>query len=347
MHLNKLVYFLTFTILCFWPCYQGNCQNRGDIRVMFYNTENFFDTKKDTINNDGDYTPEGKYHWTNEKYKHKLANTFKVIAGIGEWQTPEIIGLSEVENRQVLEDLLHDTPLSKYSYNIVHFDSPDPRGIDVALLYRSDKARVLAKEPIYIRFPEEPQRKTRNILFTQLLTNGDTLNIFVNHWPSRRGGELESEKYRICVASILQNKVDSLLINQPRAKIIIMGDFNDDPDNSSVAETLRAQVPFHRQIVNDHLYNLTETPSGLKKGTYCYKGQWQTFDQMIVSGNLLNSQHGLFIKNVGFHVYNAEFLLQADEKYAGMKPLPTYAGLKYMGGFSDHLPVYLDLFFKN
>jgi predicted extracellular nuclease len=141
--------------------------------------------------------------------------------------------------------------------------------------------------------------------------------------------------------------VDSLLANQPNAKIIIMGDFNDDPDNSSIAETLRAQVPIHHKIMKDQLYNLTETPDGIRKGTYCYKGQWQTFDQMIVSGNLLTSNNGLTSKINSFHVYNAEFLLQADERYAGSKPLPTYAGLKYMGGFSDHLPVYLDLFFKN
>ena len=197
-------------------CLCVNCavtaQTRGDVRVMFYNTENLFDTEKDSVNNDGDYTPEGKFHWTKEKYEHKLTSIYKSIAAVGGWQPPEIIGLSEIENQHVLEDLLGHTPLSKFQYGIVHYDSPDPRGIDVALLYRSDKARLLFSKPIYIQFPGEPRKKTRDILFAQLLVAGfDTLNVYVNHRPSRRGGEIESEKYRVCVASILRNNVDSVL----------------------------------------------------------------------------------------------------------------------------------------
>jgi predicted extracellular nuclease len=346
MLLQKLNYI--FVIITLLSNCGASAQNRGDVRVMFYNTENFFDTEKDSINNDGDYTPEGKYHWTPEKYGHKLTNIYKVMAGVGGWQPPEIIGLSEIENRHVLEDLIHKTPFSKFKYEIVHYDSPDPRGIDVALLYRADKARLMSSKPIYIQFPGETQRKTRNILFVKLLMANDTLNIFVNHWPSRRGGEIESEKYRICVASILRNSVDSVLNSNAKTKIIIMGDMNDDPDNTSIAETLRAEKPSQHKIINDQLYNLTSTSDlSLKKGTYCFLGNWQTFDQIIVSGNLLNSKHGLITKTTCYHVYNAEFLLQADERYAVMKPLPTYAGLKYLGGFSDHLPVYLDLYLKN
>lgn len=346
--MKRLHYFIII-ILCFWSRSEVGAQTRGDVRLMFYNTENFFDTEKDSINNDGDYTPDGKYHWTPEKYRHKLTNIYKVIASVGGWQPPEIIGLSEIENRHVLEDLLQKTPLSKFQYEIVHFDSPDLRGIDVALLVRSDKARLLSGKPIYIQFPGEPQRKTRNILLAKLLIAGmDTLNVFVNHWPSRRGGEIESEKYRICVASILRNSVDSVLANNPKSKIIIMGDFNDDTDNTSILETLRAGKPSQHRFINDQLYNLTSTSDlSLKKGTYCYMGNWQTFDQIIVSGNLLAAKHGIITKPDSYHVFSAEFLLQTDERYAVMKPFPTYAGLKYLGGFSDHLPVYLDLFIKN
>jgi predicted extracellular nuclease len=308
---------------------------------MFYNTENFFDTEDDTTTNDNDFTPEGKLHWTPDKYRHKLTNIYKVIAGIGGWQPPEIIGLSEIENRKVLNDLLYETPLSKYQYNIVHYDSPDLRGIDVALLFRTDKCHLLSQEAIYIPF------RTRNILLAKLLiTNTDTLCVFVNHWPSRRGGEIESEDLRIQVATILRHKVDSILDSNAETKIVVMGDFNDEPNNTSIAQTLQAQ-PTYNEISNGQLYNLSASLSESSKiGTYNYKGQWQIFDQMIVSGSLLAPKHGLVTDVTNVHIYNTEFLLQTDDRYAGTKPIPTYSGLKYIGGFSDHLPVYLDLYLK-
>jgi predicted extracellular nuclease len=340
--MKKIFFVIAFPALCYWGCNKADSQIRADVRIMFYNTENFFDTEDDTTTNDNDFTPDGRLHWTPDKYTQKLTNIYKVIAGIGGWQPPEIIGFSEVENRKVLNDLLFETPLSKYQYNIVHYDSPDLRGIDVALLFRSDKCRLLSQEAIYIPF------RTRNILLAKLLVaNTDTLCVFVNHWPSRKGGEIESEDSRIQVASILRHKVDSLLNDNPEAKIVIMGDFNDEPNNASIVQTLKAQTSYN-DITNSQLYNLSAKLAETSKiGTYNYMGQWQIYDQMIVSGSLLTPKHGLVTNVTDIHIYNAEFLLQTDDRYVGIKPIPTYSGIKYIGGFSDHLPVFLDLFLKN
>ncbi|MDP4209327.1 MAG: hypothetical protein Q8928_10995 [Bacteroidota bacterium] len=325
-------------------------QSRGDVRIMFYNTENLFDAEDDPQTQDDDFTPNGKQHWTKDKYNHKLFNIFKTIVGVGEWTPPEIIGLCEVENRRVLIDLLHRTPLDKYQYGIAHFESPDPRGIDVALLYRTDKFKLLSQQPLHISFKNSPNRKTRDILMVKLKFPGecgDTLFLFVNHWPSRRGGEIESEDSRVEVAQLLKHKTDSLLRKKASAKIIIMGDFNDEPDNSSLTQYLQAQTSFSRIVVSE-LYNLTAgSVSSQTPGTHKFSGQWSTFDQLIVSGGLLLSSGCLSAKASGAHIYNGDFLFQPDARNLGKKLFPTFSGPQYLGGFSDHLPVYLDVLLQN
>ncbi len=337
------IFFILFCSLVFTV----DAQNRGDIRIMTYNTENLFDTEDDPLTSDDDFTPMGRLHWTNEKYHHKLLNIYKVIAGVGSWQPPEIIGLVEIENRQVLNDLLSSTPLSKFKYGIVHYESPDPRGIDVALLIRSDKLKLLHQEPIYINFIGKPERKTRNILFAKLLYNNlDTLCVFVNHWPSRRGGEIETEDLRFEVANILRQKVELVFKTNPAAKIIIIGDFNDEPSDQSITTYLKAQ-PVTNHIFSNQLYNLSYNLLKTSKiGTHYFRGHWSVLDQVIVSGGLLKSKHGLYTKLEDIHIFAADFIVQPDKKNLGIKPLPTYSGPKYIGGYSDHLPVYLDLFFK-
>lgn len=324
-----------------------NAQTRGDIRIMSYNTENLFDTEDDPQTADDDFTPTGRLHWTKEKYRTKLLNIYKVIAGVGGWQPPEIIGLVEVENRRVLTDLLTVTPLSKYKFGIVHYDSPDPRGIDVALIYRSDKLRVIQQEPIYIDFVGQPQRKTRNILYVKLVYGtSDTLCVFVNHWPSRRGGEVTTEELRDEVASRLQHKVSAIFKTNPLARIVIMGDFNDEPSDPSLTQYLKAK-PNSGQVLPSQLYNLTyDLLKKSKTGTHSFRGQWSVLDQIIVSGGLLNARKGVYTKFSDAHVYVTDAIVQPDKKNLGIKPLPTYSGPKYIGGYSDHLPVYLDLYLK-
>lgn len=339
----RLLFLILLTGLHFW----GNAQPRGNIRIMFYNTENMFDTEDDPHTNDDEFTPQGYRHWTGDRYTRKLRNIYKVIVAVGGDQAPEIVGMAEVENRKVLTDLIKTTPLTKTAYQVVHYDSPDTRGIDVALLYRSDKLRLVKQQPIYVDFKNEPDKETRHILFVQFIVGkSDILYVFVNHWPSRRGGDMETAHLRIRAATILRQKADSLYRINVNPKIVIMGDFNDEPANISILTYLKAaeeqSIPAYKG-----LYNLS---AGLKKtsrmGTYNFRGQWQMLDQIIVSTGLLSNQNGLYTRMSDIHIFSPGFLLQADKRNLGQKPFPTYSGPKYLGGFSDHLPVYLDLFLK-
>jgi len=320
---------------------------RGELRIMFYNAENLFDTYNDSLTQDDEFLPDGPKHWNYKRFVDKLNKLCKVIIAVGGWEPPEIIGLCEIENISVLSKLIYDTPLSKYEYGIVHKDSPDTRGIDVALLYRRDKIDLLQESYFSIPFPWDSLKKTRDILYFKGRTlKKDTLHIFINHWPSRYGGQLETEPYRIYASTILRNKVDSVFSLDKKPKIIIAGDFNDEPENKSLAEYLSAvNNPdiTSGEIEYDSLYNLSYSLlSNTKLGSYKYKSDWQVFDQFIVSGTLINS-HNIITSPDDIHIFNAAFLLVKDEIYSGYRPFKTYRGYKYEGGFSDHLPVYLDL----
>jgi predicted extracellular nuclease len=315
---------------------------------MFYNTENFFDTIDDPKTNDNEYLPEGSYHWTPKRYLQKLQNTYKVITSLGEWSPPEIIAFCEIENRQVLTDLLSKTPLARYKYDLVHFDSPDPRGIDVALLYRSDKLKLAQKKYIPVIFPEKyKEHKTRNILLAKFLINGShPFYVFVNHWPSRRSGEKESDNFRFWTAKILKMQTDSIFANDINARIIIVGDFNDEPNDESIKTHLAVSLTCE-DAKSGNLYNLSaDFLKNQKTGTLKFQGQWLTFDQIIVSGALLNSSKGLSTSPMHAKVFDAPFILQTDNRNLGYIPFRTYSGRKYTGGYSDHLPVYIDLFLK-
>jgi predicted extracellular nuclease len=307
---------------------------RGDIRLMFYNVENLFDTIDNPSTNDEEFLPGGSYHWNNYRYWKKLKKIYQVIAAAGEDSPPEIIGLCEVENFLPLYNLTNNQPLSKYPYTIIHRDSPDERGIDVALLCRKDKVKVLKYSFIEIRLKDKTIKKTREILFATLLTGNDTLHIFVNHWPSRRGGEDVSEKYRIQAANTLKQPIDSLLQINKNAKIVVMGDFNDGPDNQSMLI-----------LSKSGLLNMADgKKETCKCGTLKYKSYWDLFDQMLVSQGLLMYSK-LRTSNESFGIFEPDFLLVTDETYGGKKPFRTYQGPKYLGGFSDHLPVLLDLYY--
>jgi predicted extracellular nuclease len=305
---------------------------RGDIRIMFYNVENLFDTINNPATNDEEFLPEGNYHWNNYRYWQKLKKIYQVIAAAGEDSPPEIIGLAEVESFLPLYNLTQNLPLSKYPYTIIHRDSPDERGIDVALLCRKDKVKVLKYSFISIQEKDNSVKKTREILFATLKTGKDTLHVFVNHWPSRKGGEDASEKFRIQAANTLKHSIDSLLSNNRNAKIIIMGDFNDNSENKSISV-----------LTKTGMINLA---GGLAKKCKCgsikYQSQWDLFDQILVSPVLLNTKY-LHTSFQQFAIFRPDFLLTEDEKYGGKKPFRTYQGPKYLGGFSDHLPVLLDL----
>jgi endonuclease/exonuclease/phosphatase family metal-dependent hydrolase len=306
---------------------------------MFYNVENFFDIHDDSLTADEEFTPSGNMHWTRKRYTTKLKNLYKVVIAAGGWQPPDIIGFCEIESRQVLQDLVGNTPLAKYQYRIVHENSPDKRGIDVALIYNNQTVRYISGD--YLRI-NKPGLFTRDILYLKVLLGKDTCHFFVNHWPSRSAGQLETEPDRFAAARLLKRVTDSVFSKQPSAKVIIMGDFNDEPSDESLVNYLNAHTG--RNHLQARLDNLTVAPStGAVRGTLKYQGEWNLFDQIIVSGSLLSDNETLKIKPEGYRIFDDSFLLTIDEQYNGYKPYRTYNGYTYQGGFSDHLPVYLDL----
>ncbi len=314
-------------------------------RIMFYNTENLFDTEDDPEKNDNEFLPEGTRYWSEFRYKQKLSNIYKVIVALGEWDLPKLVGLSEVESQKVLDDLLNYTPLYKTDYKVIHYESPDARGIDVALLYRSNYFTPITKRAIRVVLPASiGSGTTRDILYVQGVTDmGDTLHVYVNHWPSRWGGQMETEDKRMFVAKLVNKHTDSVLNVNPQANIIIMGDLNDYPTDRSLIESLKANTEFDN-IKSDKLYNLSYYLQEVKKeGTHKYNGQWGVLDQIVVSGALLDTVGSIYTTPDDAHVFKAAFLMEPDDKFTGERPNRTYIGFKFHGGFSDHLPTYVDL----
>lgn len=317
------------------------------MRLMFYNCENLFDTQHDSLKNDVEFLPEGKKYWSDYRYYTKLKQIYQVITAIGGEKSPEIIGLCEVENRRALQDLVNKTHLYREGYRILHKESPDNRGIDVALLYQPQSFKPLKTEFLEVRFDEEGARPTRDILYTKGLIKGkDTLHIFINHWPSRWGGALETEGKRMFAANVVRKKVDTILQESPNAYIFITGDLNDEPQDKSVTLTLKALHNIENPKPNQ-LYNLSYTlQHKFNLGSHKYQGKWGILDQIIVSGSLLIDSNSVSTTIENAHIFNANFLLQDDEKYLGKQPFRTYSGYRYLGGYSDHLPVFLDLIKK-
>jgi predicted extracellular nuclease len=332
-------------LLCVNLIFSQETEVERELRFMFYNVENLFDTENDPNKNDEEFLPsEGKF-WNWYRYRTKLFRIYQVISAIGEWSPPEIIGLCEIENRTVLEDLINKTPLVNAGYKIIHYESPDSRGIDVGLLYREQFFTPLYQEKIPVVFPDNA-RSTRDILYVKGVTaRKDTLHVYINHWPSRWGGQLETEPKRMHAASVLKNHVDSVLEADFHPNILIAGDLNDYPDNKSLTDVLKSKTSGYDTPLPEELYNLSYYLQFEKnQGSHKYRGEWGVLDQIIVSGSLLY-QHTRFSANLeSVSVFSPEFLLEDDESYTGKIPNRTYIGYKYNNGFSDHLPVYIDFY---
>lgn len=350
--MNKFFFFCFFCLLIvtFPSCNSKSIQKStvnesgNSVRLMFYNTENLFDTVDDPEKKDEEFTPQGAKHWTYNHYQTKLNHIAQVVTAVGAWEAPAIVGLCEVENRQVLEDLITKTGLSSVGYKIVHKESPDERGIDVGLLYRDKFIEPLNYRAIPVKLEGRP---TRDILyFKSLVKHCDTLHFFVNHWPSRYGGQKKSDPNRILAAQTLKHTVDSILTLNPKANIVITGDFNDDPQDRSLREGLGAYPP--DVDGNFKLFNLSaQFGQNGTRGSLKYRGNWNVFDQFIVSSNLITAESCLRTKPNQVHIFYGlpenEFLLETDDRYQGLQPFRTYWGRTYHGGYSDHLPVYIDL----
>lgn len=339
----KLTIFKISFLLIFIFSITLNAQNEK-VRmacIAFYNVENLFDTINDPNINDVDFTPTGDYRWTSERYNEKLKNLSFVIDKIGNKYNnmrPAIIGLSEVENRAVLEDLVATDLLKPHKYKIVHYDSPDRRGIDVALIYQEDRFKVISSSSHRLILESHPDLRTRDPLLVTGIMDGDTLDIIVNHWPSRRGGQKTSAPLRNAAAKLNRQITDSILNVRPNAKVIIMGDLNDDPDNDSVLKYLRAKGNKNKLAEGD-LYNATWDLFKKGIGTLAYRGQWNLFDQIIVSQGLLNNNKESY-ELFSTHVFNENFLVTQEGRFMGY-PFRTFSGNSYIGGFSDHFPSYI------
>ncbi len=311
--------------------------------IAFYNVENLFDTKRDFSIQDEDFTPSGNYRWTEDKYKKKLKNLAYVINLLGKETVPTgavIIGVAEVENRKVIEDLINTGELAKRKYQIIHKDSPDIRGIDVGLIYNPTVYKVSTYKTYPFTLPGNHNIKTRDILVVSGLLDGQPLSVLVNHWSSRRGDD--SSPLRERAAAICKQISDSIYNANPNAGIIIMGDMNDDPKDKSTRVVLNAKKN-QTDVLKGGLYNTMWKIHDTGVGSLCYKGGWNLFDQIIISQSLLEKGNSK-LKFQNAEVFNKEFLFQKSGNFKGY-PLRTFSGNTFLNGYSDHFPtlIYLTL----
>ena len=320
--------------------FSGDGYNKKrNLTVVFYNVENLFDTENNQGTRDAEFTPEGKNNWTEDRYFKKLEDITKVLSSVNKNELPELIGLCEIENRKVLDDLISTHYLSGGNYGIEHFESPDYRGIDCALIYRPDEFKVLYSAPVKVVFADDPKFTTRDILYVKGETNNhEEFHIFINHWPSRIGGIEQTEPKRVAVARILKHKIDSVQNVNPGANILVMGDMNDEPSNRSLNDELSAKKPEDK---NAAFVNLMYPIHENKKGSYNYRGNWNMLDNIVVSSGLLDRKGFQCVDRKGFvfHEKWMEYVGQNGE----ISPNRTYGGPNYYGGVSDHFPVYIQL----
>ena len=299
-------------VLCLWVSVAGFAAE--PFRIVSYNVENLFHPAHDSLKDDLEWTPEGERRWSFARYYRKEENIARVLTNIGEWEGVDIVGLCEVENALVVKKLCYT--LRRNTYDFVHYESPDRRGIDVALVYKKSRVVPLASKPYAVDLGEQT---TRDILYVCARTDKrDTLHFFVCHLPSQRGGAAETEWKRAAAQEVLQHAVDSVLNVQPKAKIVVMGDINCTPANT-IQGLQNRMIPLAEQ----------------GQGTHKYNGQWTCLDQFYTSPALDS------ITTV--RIYDAEWIQETDEKQTGLRPKRTYNGFHYQDGFSDHLPIILEV----
>lgn len=314
-------------------------------RVAFWNVENLFDTVNDTLTADEDFTPMGKLAWTEERYQKKLENIAKTLTSLPETRILPFVGLCEIENEKVLQDLLAQPAFQNKGYTYIHKNSPDERGIDVALIYRDAFFKISDQQWLTVDLTGVTIKAdhTRDILYVKGTLMGDNLHVFVNHWPSRREGDKESEPKRMKAAEVLKAKLDSIKSAEPTAKIIVMGDFNDAPSDKSL-QALDEVYKAQKAISGNQLYNPMYELEKSNKGTLYHNGEFNTFDQILVSGALVNPESPKFRSEDELgKIFAPDWMCFIDPKSKQQRPNRTFAGTKYYGGYSDHFPVYYDL----
>jgi len=348
-----------FLLSIFFTQAQNTENDDGDRRqltIAFYNLENLFHPSDDPLKFDDDRTPEGADRWTYEKYQAKLANMAKAIADIGP-VIPSILGLCELENRQVLQDLLRQEALSTIDYGIIHYESPDLRGVDVGLLYR--KSHFNPRNSVSIVVPLYNEEKDKPLWTRdQLLVEGDLFGkpiyFIVNHWPSRSGGKQRSAPRRMSAAKVTKRVTDSLLRINPQSQIVIMGDFNDNPDDPSIKKVIQSSSNYSRDQLRNSangdskedtdFYNPLEKMYSAGFGSLAFRDQWFLFDQIILTHNFSAKNSNWGLKSAAIH--KANYLVTPNGRFKGY-PFRSMQGSKFTGGFSDHFPVYITLIKQN
>ncbi|UKN02097.1 endonuclease/exonuclease/phosphatase family protein [Paracrocinitomix mangrovi] len=313
--------------------------------VGFYNLENLFDYWDDTLIRDEEYLPDGAKGWDSTRYVTKLEHMSRVISEIGTKYTPDgaaVLGVCEVENKGVLEDLVNMPSIKDRNYKIVHYDSPDARGVDVGLLYQEKyfKVKNSTKYPLNFQDDDGKVRHTRDQLVVTGEMQGEDVSIIVCHWPSRWGGQKASEPRRVEAAKVSRRIIDSLQTLNADSKIILMGDLNDDPVNVSMTEYVRAKGKKGKLKKGD-LYNTMWDHYKKGNGTLAYRDAWNLFDQIVITQPFLKEDATKYILHVA-EVYSQPYMIQQEGQYAGY-PLRTHAGGKWTNGYSDHFPSYIIL----
>lgn len=313
--------------------------------IAFYNLENFYDTVDNSLVNDDDFTPAGIKHYTGEIYIDKVNKLATVLSQLGTDESPAgatIIGVAEIENDTVLNDLVHHPLLRQRNYRIIHFDSKDVRGVDVGFLYDPKKFIPSKAEKLFVQLPGNSKEAfyTRDILYVNGSLAGEKIHVYVNHWPSRRGGEERSTPARFTAALVCKKHIDSIFSKDPDAKIIVMGDLNDDPDSPSIIDALKARSSI-AQTKPRELFNPWAELYAKGIGTLANKDSWGLFDQIIISHGWLNrNQTGFFYHRQ--KIFTRNFMKENTGRYKGY-PMRTWDGNTYRGGYSDHFPTYLVL----
>lgn len=315
--------------------------------IAFYNVENLFDTINNPETFDDDFTSKGKNHYTSKIYWDKIDKLSTVISQIGFDKTktsPAIIGLAEVENRAVLEDLIKSKNLKKNRYEIIHFDSPDRRGIDVAFLYQEKYFTPLNQESFEVKIWEETGKRiyTRNILLVSGLLDDEMIHVVVNHWPSRRGGQIKSNPKRLKAAFVAQQIIEKIKLENENAKIFIMGDFNDDPINYSIKKGLDSKGKL-KNLSENALYNPMEQMYIKGLNTLGYRDGLNLFDQIIMTYDCVSFDK--IFQTYKFYkagIFNPQYIITQKGRYKGY-PFRSFQNNNYSGGYSDHFPVYIYL----
>ncbi|WP_289067114.1 endonuclease/exonuclease/phosphatase family protein [uncultured Alistipes sp.] len=316
-------------------------------KIVFYNFENLFDTVRDPDIFDEEFTPGGLKNWNSAKYNKKIANLERVLFDIAaaDRDFPIVIGVSEIENRNVMEDVIAQPKLAPANYRIVHFDSPDARGVDVGFYYRPDRFKLEGSAPIPFRMPELPNFRTRDFVTMWGTIEGEPFFFLVSHWPSRLGGKEASDPKRFAAARQVRAIVDSVQQANPATKVVVMGDLNDDATDDSIVIGLSAKGKI-KDLQPGDMFNPYIALLKAGYGTLAYRDAWNLFDNIIVSGNLVDAPAGtLRLLSVGtskFYggIFRRPYMLQREGQYKGY-PLRTFVGNNFQGGFSDHFPVFI------